>query len=411
MHRLAALVHRQDLLVGVVTWLVAMVLVVALPSVAALAGEEMPATSLVNPTLWWLIGGLTAQAAVAAAARSFPFGAVLLVAAVPLLMVWPAHGAAFGLTSVPVLVTVYRAALTRPLTRLRWALAGTVVMFAVAYAANEMLAATGLGPGLVAAAALGQSIVVVGAPLLIALVVAARRDAREAHHKELRALASERDALVQAAIAAQRTTMARELHDIAAHHLSGIALMAAAVDRQIDSDPQAARTSVRLMRQQTSLILDDLRRLVGLLRAEGSEERPLTLAAVPELVDQLSADGQPIQVSILGADTSSLGDRLGPVAHLTAYRMVQESLTNARLHAPGAGRSVEVDDRGEHTVVITVRNEPAQSAAAPGRGGFGLRGMQERADLIGAELSYGPVVDGGWQVRLEIPRTSEREAT
>ena len=410
MHRLAAVVGRRDVLAALGTALVTLVLLLTLPTVVALSGETVsPGTGRAG--WWWLVALLTGQAISVTVARTFPVLAVLAVTSLPLVAVGPAHGEAFGLTSFPVVVTVYLTGVRHSFARLRAPLAAGALLFAAAYAINQLLDPSGIGPGLAVGAALLQAVLVVGGALVIALMVAARRDAREAQREELRAVAGERDALVQAAIAAQRTTMARELHDIAAHHLSGLSLMAAAVDRQIETDPTAARAGVQQIRTQSSLVLDDLRRLVGLLREADDDERPAALAAVPELVQQLSTDELPIELHILGADTGVLGDRLGPAAHLTAYRMVQESLTNAQLHAPGAARSVEVDDHGDHAVVITVRNEPAASAAAPGRDGFGLRGMRERAELIGAELSYGPVVDGGWRVRLTIPRTSAQEAT
>lgn len=409
MHRLAAVVGRRDVLAAVGTALVTLVLLLALPALIAVSGDEV-STSPAEAAWWWVIAVLLVQTITVAVARFFPVLAVLAVTGAPLLVVWPAHGVAFGLTSLPVVVTVYLAGVSHPFPRLRTPLTVGVLLFAAAYALNQFLDASGIGPGLAVVAALLQAVLVVGGPLVIALMVAARREARAAHREELRALARERDAIAGAVIAAQRTTMARELHDIAAHHLSGLSLMAAAVDRQIETDPTAARAGVQQIRTQSSLVLDDLRRLVGLLREEDDDERPATLATVPELVQQLSTDERPVELRILGADAGALDDRLGPAAHLTAYRMVQESLTNAQRHAAGAARSVELDGRDQQTVAITVRNEPPGHASPPGRHGFGLRGMQERAELIGADLSYGPTVDGGWQVRLTIPRTSAQEA-
>jgi signal transduction histidine kinase len=89
--------------------------------------------------------------------------------------------------------------------------------------------------------------------------------------------------------------------------------------------------------------------------------------------------------------------------------MVQESLANARAYAPGAACRVTVDDRAPDAVVVTVRNDPGAgpAASAPGERvdrGHGLRGMRERADLVGAALRHGPTPDGGWEVRLSLPR-------
>nr|WP_277344786.1 histidine kinase [Cellulomonas sp. IC4_254] len=200
--------------------------------------------------------------------------------------------------------------------------------------------------------------------------------------------------------------MARELHDIAAHHLSGIALMASAIDRQITTDPEAARQGVREVREQSRVVLADLRRLVGLLRQDdGAETSALTLAAVRDLV------GADAVLDVLPADADP-GDGVGPLAQLAGYRMVQESLANARAHAPDAACRVTVDARAADVVVLTVRNGPPGREPVPSEhGGHGLRGMRERAELVGADLRHGPTPDGGWEVRLVLPREPRAEET
>jgi signal transduction histidine kinase len=277
----------------------------------------------------------------------------------------------------------------------------------------------GLGPVEAVLAALVQAASIVGLPLLVGLVVRSRRDARDARRDELTARVGERDALVQAAVARERTAMARELHDIAAHHLSGIALMAAVVDRQIDTAPEEAHRGIRQVRAQSMDVLDDLRRLVGLLREDPDQdaERSVeTLAAVPELVDRArAAAGGSVELRVHEAPGRPLGQGIGPLAQLAVYRTVQESLTNAAAHAPGSACVVEVDDRDAAALVATVINGPGDgAAAAAGRslasaaGGFGLLGMRERAELVGAELAAGSTAEGGWRVRMAVPR--ERDA-
>ena len=103
---------------------------------------------------------------------------------------------------------------------------------------------------------------------------------------------------------------------------------------------------------------------------------------------------------------SRSGSGVGPLAQLVVFRMVQEGLANAAMHAPGAACVVEVDDRDEAALVVRVRNDaPTRPAIRTGTSpGFGLLGMGERAALVGAHLAYGSTVDGGWEVRLTLPR-------
>jgi signal transduction histidine kinase len=185
--------------------------------------------------------------------------------------------------------------------------------------------------------------------------------------------------------------------------MSGIALMAAALDRQIDADPATAQRSARQIREQSSAVLDDLRRLVGLLREDADATRPLeTLDAVSALVETRRAAGSEIDL-VVPAGSTGPGAGLGPLAQLVAYRMVQESLANAAAHAQGARCAVEIGDPHDGRLTIAVRNgAPAGPDPGPG-GGFGLVGMAERAQLVGGDLTYGVTPDGGWEVRLTLP--------
>jgi signal transduction histidine kinase len=193
--------------------------------------------------------------------------------------------------------------------------------------------------------------------------------------------------------------VARELHDIAAHHVSSIALMSAAIERQIDTDPALAKRQVRQVREQSRVLLDDLRRLVGLLRRDADAPDAIeTLETIPTLVDTARATGRDVDLRVSGG-----GGDIGPLAQLVAYRMVQEALANAGRHAPDAACTVELDGSASDLFVATVRNAPPASPAAPTREGFGLLGMRERAALVGGTLNAGADPDGGWTVRLTLP--------
>lgn len=370
----------------------------------------IPLAGAADPTLgdlpspgegrWWLLGAvLLVQAVTAVQVNRRPEVVLPLVAGVPLVAAWFGPNAAFSTTAVTLIASVYLAVVAR----MRWprvVLPAAWLLVATAQACNEVRGgALAVPEALLAGPA--QALVVVGLPLLAGSVVAAQRDARDAREQEARALRREQGALLEAAVSQQRAAMSRELHDIAAHHLSGIALMAAVIDRRIDSDPAAAKEAAREIRQQSTAVLDDLRRLVGLLREDPGAESPIAaLEAVPELVAQRRATGAEIDLVLPESGT----DGVGPLAQLVAYRAVQESLANAAAHAPGARCVVEIGTRDRDRVQVVVRNDsPAAAGAGPG-GGYGLLGMAERAQLVGADLDYGPTAGGGWEVRLLLPR-------
>lgn len=398
-----AALRRGDVVAAAVTLVIGVTGLLALPAVAAMEpAEPVPVPSAGAPGWWLVVVALVVQAGAVALARTAPLPSLLVVAVVPLGVALAGGGpevSASGLLTVAVVVAVYRAAVAAPLARIRSPLAGAVVLLAVASGVAGVDPVGAPGAPLVALAAAGQALAVVALGLVPALVVSSRRAVRAAQEGELRALAGEQEARVRTALAEQRTAMARELHDIAAHHLSGIALMASAIDRQITTDPEAARQGVRAVRDQSRVVLADLRRLVGLLREDdGAETSALTLAAVRDLVGTAAA----LDVLPAGADP---GDGVGPLAQLAGYRMVQESLANARAHAPDAACRVTIDARAADAVVLTVRNGPPGREPVPSEhGGHGLRGMRERAHLVGADLRHGPTPDGGWEVRLVLPR-------
>lgn len=348
---------------------------------------------------WWAVAVVLAVQAVAVAWTGRAPALVLPgLTALPLVTVPLFSGATFSLTAVAVLAATFLAVVGHPLRRLRL----TLLLAALLLAAGQFLSVvgtTGTGTGAAVLGAVSQALLVVGVPVVLASVVAARRDADRARRQELLALRREQDALFQAAMSRQRTALSRELHDIAAHHMSGIAMLAAAVDRQIDTDPETAKRSVRRIREQSRAVLGDLRRLVGLLREEADAARPVeTLAAVTALVESRRAAGARIELLA----PASLVEP-GPLAQLVAYRTVQEALANAAAHAPGAPCVVEIAPLDDGRLAIVVRNGVPTGTDAGPRGGLGLVGMAERARLVGAELAHGPTPTGGWEVRLTLP--------
>ena len=220
---------------------------------------------------------------------------------------------------------------------------------------------------------------------------------------------NERRISVQNDLRAERTALARELHDIAGHHLSGIIVSAQAASALVERDPERAREMLQTVQSDARTTLVDLRRTVGLLRsddadAQGGDGSTLgpattpTIAAIPELVEAARSRGQHVAYTVTGEPRV-----LGPLAETAAYRTVQESLANAARHAPGAVCRVAVRFEAD-AIELTVTNAASsQRPASPSRDGYGLWGMRERAELIGARLTSAPTDEGGWRNRLTIP--------
>lgn len=387
------------------TWLVLVVVLVGLPWLDSV-GASAPTTLPPPGSGPWsaTLATVTLQAAALLGARRWPRATPVVVAALALPLAAAGAAELFSLTSGAITVATFLAVLARPLRALVAPLVATALLVVAGEAVNGVLALA-LPVAVAVVTGLLQAVGAVGVPLLVAAVVGARRDARTARQEGAQAAEREQEALVRAAVADERTAMARELHDIAAHHLSGIAVMAAAIERQIDTDPERAKGSVRLVREQSGAVLEDLRRLVGLLRTDTEAARGVhTLAGLTGLVETSRRAGVPVELEVRARDGVPLGEGVGPIAQLAAYRIVQESLANATRHAPGAPVTVEVDDAATAAALVTVTNAAPATAEPGGRRGFGLVGMQERADLVGATLAYGPTPEGGWRVQVRLPR-------
>ena len=256
---------------------------------------------------------------------------------------------------------------------------------------------------------LGSGALLYGAAAFIGVHVAARRrNAALANERTAEAIRAQRER-AEAAIGAERTRIARELHDVAAHHLSGMVIQAAAVERLIERDPDAAKSGAAWIRSQGKETLANLRQVVGLLRDRdgGDGNAPVPgLSALDPLIAQARRLGDTV---VFDRDGEPL--HLPPIADIALYRIAQQALTNARQHAPGA----PVDLRlayGPHGVDLQVANGAPKREALTGigHGGTGLIGMRERADLIGAEFTAGPAA-GGWRVEVHLPvREADRES-
>lgn len=373
------------------------------PFAAAEQKESIPSISPSDAAWWALVAVLLFQAIVLAWAKRSPRTVLLTVAAVGVVYTIAVPEAVPSLAAIAVSFGTFWAVLREPLRRLTPLLPVVALFVAGPHALNT--ARTGAPFDVVSfASAVLQAVAIVGLPVVAALFFVARRDARDSRAKEFAALQREREALVQAAVARERIGMSRELHDIAAHHMSGIAILASAMYQLVDIDPEAAKISAQQVRAQSITVLDDLRGVIGLLRDEAETIRSVeTLDAVRTLVEGRRAAGMAIDFELLVSERE-LGAGIGPLSQFVAYRMVQESLANVTAHAAGANCLVRLDDREPGQMTVLVRNDGSHAPDPGPGGGFGLLGMRERADLVGGEVRHGATEDGGWEVRLTLKR-------
>jgi signal transduction histidine kinase len=198
----------------------------------------------------------------------------------------------------------------------------------------------------------------------------------------------------------ERARIARELHDVVAHHVSMIAVQAEAARLTTPDLPPEGQQGFGDIAESARDALGEMRHLLGVLREDargGGERRPQPgLDRLQELIDDARATGTPVRLTLRGSVVS-----LGPSVDLAAYRILQEALTNARRHAVGAG--VEVSLRyGIDALHLSVRDD-GQGPPRAWSEGNGLIGMRERATMVGGTLRVGPGEEGGFLVEAELP--------
>ena len=205
------------------------------------------------------------------------------------------------------------------------------------------------------------------------------------------------------AVLEERARIARELHDVVAHHMSLIAVRAETAPYRLPGLSEPVRAEFGALSEVAREALAEMRRLLGVLR----HDQPASLAPQPQLADlpALVDAARQARVSVELSAPPVLG-RVPPGVGVCAYRIVQESLSNASQHAPGAAVTVSVGhDAG--AVLLRVANGPGGAAAGPAGSehgpGHGLTGMRERVALLGGSLSAGPAPDGGFVVSAVLP--------
>ncbi|MBD0707322.1 MULTISPECIES: sensor histidine kinase [unclassified Streptomyces] len=207
-------------------------------------------------------------------------------------------------------------------------------------------------------------------------------------------------------VAEERLRIARDLHDVVAHHIALVNVQAGVAAHVMDRRPDQAKEALSHVREASRSALDELRATVGLLRQSGDPEAPTEpapgLAVLDGLLDSFRKAGLPVALARADGDAA-----LPATVDLAAYRIVQEALTNVRKHAgPDAKAEVSVVRVGR-TVEITVLDDGAPQTTgepAPG-GGHGLLGMRERVGALGGTLTAAPRYGGGFRVQAILPVT------
>jgi signal transduction histidine kinase len=197
----------------------------------------------------------------------------------------------------------------------------------------------------------------------------------------------------------EREQLARELHDSVAHHVSAIAVQAQAGRALAATRPEAPAEALALIEEAASRTLSDMRRIVGALRGDGDTP---ALAPAARLEDLRRLEGTAGAAHVRVSLDGSLDD-LDAALQATLFRLAQEAVTNAQRHARGAS-NVQVNVATDPTQVHLTVEDDGQPVRAPVVPGFGLRGMTERATLLGGTLRAGPGETRGWTVEAVLPR-------
>ncbi|MFE9928209.1 sensor histidine kinase [Streptomyces sp. NPDC005533] len=202
----------------------------------------------------------------------------------------------------------------------------------------------------------------------------------------------------------ERSRIARELHDVVAHHMSVISIQAQVAPHLVENPSEELKENLAGIRANALEALTELRRVLGVLRSEQPDDPATlqhpqpTLAELDALVDNVRGAGLDVTT-----ETAGIRRALTPGVELTAYRIVQEALSNCLRHAPGSRVEVGIA-YGPRELHLCIANSAPTRPVLPSQGaGHGLLGMRERAGMLGGELAAGPRPDGGYEVSAVLP--------
>ncbi|MBT2399412.1 two-component sensor histidine kinase [Streptomyces sp. ISL-100] len=243
-----------------------------------------------------------------------------------------------------------------------------------------------------------QMLLVSAFALLVTTVVTVRREAQREVTVQRTVTAVERD---RRTLLEERTTIARELHDVVAHHMSVVAIQAEAAPYRVENPPPELEQAFVTIRENAVAALTELRRVLGVVRAEdyAAPDAPQpTLAELDGLIANVRDAGLTVDKTVTGSVRE-----LPQGVELSAYRIIQEALSNALRHAPGSTAKVEVSYVLGGLGLRTVNTAP-QGLVKPSPGaGHGITGMRERVAMLNGEMTAEAAEDGGYEVAVFIP--------
>lgn len=224
--------------------------------------------------------------------------------------------------------------------------------------------------------------------------------------------AAQNRVVAEEAAATERARIARELHDVIAHHMSMIAIQAEAAPYKDPDLAAVTRQSFSAIRSSSTTALIEMRRVIGMLRPEDEEielaPQP-SIASIPALVDGVRAAGSEITLRMIGIEPNR-----PPAVDLSVYRLVQEGLSNAVRHAPGAAVTIEIIGSAADVRLLILNGSGHNNGRsdkptkiAPSTPGHGLLGMRERVSLLGGEIVAQPSADGGFSLLATLPWNGE----
>jgi signal transduction histidine kinase len=248
-------------------------------------------------------------------------------------------------------------------------------------------------------------VLIVGGVWLLGDSARSRRLSAEQLAAQNEALRTARLELADQAVGQERLRIARELHDVVAHHMSAIVVQSALAQDRLESDPAAAKRALAQVEDVSRNALREMRQILGVMRQAGDDQGALAPSPSIGDLEQLCERAREAGLSVRAA-VSGNAPPLPPAVELAAYRVVQEALTNVVKHAPGA----HVDVRLDYTprdLRIEVSDDGAsneqESTRAPTGGGQGLIGMRERVSLLHGSFEAGPRAGGGFRVTATLP--------
>ena len=386
--RIIAALRRQPLLADVT-------LAVALAALAAITGVALvaPRAQVAPPSTPVIVAWAVALAAPLVLRRRWPL-VVLAVTTLHFTRYW-AVGQVNEIASWVILgVAVYSAAAYADRRRARW-MCGACLLWLIG---SGVVLSARVGPiGAVEVAAIAMFDAL---PFLLAWPLGAMmrrlREYRVVLEDRNRQLDQEREVNARRAVLEERVRIARELHDVVAHHVSVMGVQAGVARRLFDRDPPEAVAAIGSVETASRQAIADLQQLVGVLRRqeEGDDLAPQpSLQRLPELVEHMRQTGLPVKLTTTGKP-----QQLPAGVELSAYRIIQEALTNTLKHAGPAQAAVAVRYDNGAVEVEVVDDGQGPPPARQGTGGKGLVGMQERVRLYGGRLEAGARPGGGFRV-------------